>query len=366
MQMLPLSLFVRPLPDGRGSLFLTVQKGGFTMTMAGSTRATAEARVEIGNDALRLSFDPRTSDTMYNYIDVRRRDTGQWERVHNFGIDVRGYNTADGQLVNTIGMNQKLNHDGRTVRATYPDPLIVYRQFDDKIGSAKLVRQYPDFTDQELKGLVRADGSLEFTYEIDAANPSFTVRGRVLSGRILNVVYIISALWTDNHALPTHEYIESFPEWDTATPDALLCRDVEVQNVAYAIFYRHDGNGVPFALLPATPTQAGVCNYYDNWKCLFDFRASCLNQQYIPRDPAVKGSNDTGCTVTPDGAGSLPGVRVAFFPELAYLQGGLKHELRKRIVAAIKERYFSAARAWNRAGKNLPPMLKLSGPLDRD
>ena len=39
-------------------------------------RKEAEGRVEVGNEVMRLEFDPRTSDTMYNYIWVRRTDSG--------------------------------------------------------------------------------------------------------------------------------------------------------------------------------------------------------------------------------------------------------------------------------------------------
>jgi hypothetical protein len=42
-----------------------------------------EKRIELGNPSLRLDFDPRTSDTMYNYIWIRRPDTGRWLPVHN-------------------------------------------------------------------------------------------------------------------------------------------------------------------------------------------------------------------------------------------------------------------------------------------
>ena len=35
-------------------------------------REEAEGKVEVGNEVMRLEFDPRTSDTMYNYIWVKR------------------------------------------------------------------------------------------------------------------------------------------------------------------------------------------------------------------------------------------------------------------------------------------------------
>ena len=320
--------------------------------MSQSSRSTPEPRVDLRNEALRIDFDPRTSDTMYNYIHLRRPDTSQWERVHNFGIDVRGYRTGDGEMINTIGMNLRLRQEPDAMRVTYPDPLIEYRQFDDKIGTPEMVREYPDFTDEQLKGLKGAGGSLEFLYQIDPVKPSFVISGKVLHGRIYNIVYILSALWTDNHALPTHQMVEGFPEFDFARPEAALWRDVEIENIAYVIFYRHDGNGVPFALLPQTPVKAGICNYYDNWKCLDDFRTCSLNQQYVPEDPAVHGSNDTGYIVPPREDGTFPAVRVAFFPELGWLRGGLGIELRERIVDATRGQYLDAARSWG--AKSLP------------
>jgi hypothetical protein len=350
-----------------------------------STRSTPESRIQLGNDVLRLDFDPRTSDTMYNYIHIRRPDTGKWERPHNFGIDVRAPRSG-GQHdeLNLIGVNLEIAGchcravcgsacDDRDTAAkdaavapkalvTYPHPLIQYRQFDDKIGSAQLVRQYPDFKNNELPALVHADGAVQFEYEVDASRPSFTICGKVLSGAIRNVVYIISALWTDNHALPTHEYVEGFPEFDIAAPQAVLCRELEVANVAYVIFYRHDGNGVPFALLPLEPVATSVVNFYDNWKCLEDFRLSCLNQQFIPEAPAIKGCNDTGYTAYPRGDGTLPGVRVAFFPELGWGRGGVGHVLRDRIVAAIRQDYWDAAASWGKPARHWPTM-KLTSPL---
>ena len=350
---------------------------------------------------MRLDFDPRTSDTMYNYIWVKRPDTGQWERVHNFGIDVGAYRAdaalrpssakraagaeaesseapspsaaagaSTGELVNTIGMNLILSQEGRSMRVRYPHPLIQYRQFDDKIGSPEKVAKYPDFTAEEMPGLVHADASLEFLYEVDAERPSFVVSGRVLTGKVHHVVYIIDALWTDNHALPTHEYIPSVGEFDIRTPEAERCKEVEVEGAAgspgtrceggtfvagvssasgasrpkeaelpFALFYRDDRDGVPFALLPQSPERARFCNYYDNWKCLYDFRAASLNQQFIPQEPPVTGCNDTGYIVSPREDGSLLSVRVAFFPELGWSRGGDGHQLRDRLVATIREQY---------------------------
>ncbi len=251
-----------------------------------------------------------------------------------------------------------------------------------------------------MPGLVHAEASLEFVYEVDAERPSFVVSGRVLEGKVRHVVYIIDALWTDNHALPTHEYVEgatgsvstrgeggtssrvgpprrapadqetlSVTEFDIRTPEAVRCREVEVQGASLAMFYRHDGDGVPFALLPQSPERARFCNFYDNWQCHRDFRSASLNQQFIPREPPVIGCNDTGYIASPRAAGSLPGVRVAFFPELGWGRGGHAHGLRDRIVASIREHYREAADSWNRAEKGPRPSLStmhrepLPGPL---
>jgi hypothetical protein len=259
--------------------------------------------------------------------------------VHNFGIDVGAYRSDTGEVINTIGMNPILTREARSIRVCYPNPVIQYRQFDDKIGTPEKVAKYPDFTRAEMPGLVHADASLEFVYEVDEERSSFVVSGRVLTGKVHHVVYIIDALWTDNHALPTHECIDGVAEFDIRTPEAVHCREVHVEGPAFALFYRHDGNGVPFALLPQSPERARFCNYYDNWKCHFDFRAASLNQEYIPHEPPVTGCNDTGYIASPRADGSLPGVRVAFFPEFGWSQGGDGHQLRERLVGVIREQY---------------------------
>ena len=149
-----------------------------------STRTTPEARARLANATLRLDFDPRGSDTGYNYIWVRRPDTGRWERVHNFGIDVGSYDAVDQWETNCVGISLSLESTGRTMKVTYPSPLVQYRQFDDRIGTPGLIRKYPQFTTDEARRLVHADASLDFHYEIDPQRPSFVVSGRVLQGRI--------------------------------------------------------------------------------------------------------------------------------------------------------------------------------------
>ena len=201
--------------------------------------------------------------------------------------------------INCIGLNLALQREDRSLRVGYPRPLIQYRQLDDKIGRPELIRQYPDFSPPELSRLVHADAALEFQYQLDPERPSFTISGRVTEGRITSAVYILDALWVDNPALPTHEYIDGRPEYDTARPEATACKEVAVEKQAFAIFYRPDGDGVPFALVPLQPVPARFCNFYDNWKCLYDFRTSSLNQQFVPQHPPVAGCNDTGYLVTP-------------------------------------------------------------------
>ncbi len=305
-----------------------------------STRTIVEARVRLENQGLRLDFDPRTSDTSYNYIWVRRPGDGRWERVHNFGVDVGAYDSQDQREMNCVGMNLSLERIGRTLKVTYPSPLVQYRQFDDRIGTPELIHKYPDLTASDARGLVHAEASIEFRYEIDAQRPSFVVSGRVLQGKINYAVFIVDALWTDNHFLPTHELVEGQPEFDPARAEGKkACAQVPIEKVRYAIFYRRDGEGVPFALLPLLPDRARVCNYFDNWKCLYDFRTSALNQQFVPDDPPVSGANDTGYLTSPRADGTLPPVRVAFFPELGWGQGGKGDELRQRIVRSLKQSY---------------------------
>jgi inosine-uridine nucleoside N-ribohydrolase len=305
-----------------------------------STSTAPEKRVQLGNQNLRLDFDPRTSGTDYNYIWVRRPGTDRWERVHNFGVDVGSFDSIDEREMNCIGINLSLQRVGRTMTVTYPAPLVQYRQFDDRIGTPELVRKYPEFTADEVRRLVHADASIEFRYEIDPQRPSFVVSGRVLQGRISTIVYIVDALWTDNHFLPTHELVEGQPEYDPSRPEGKkACAQVPIEKVRYAIFYRRDGEGVPFALLPMLPDRARVCNYFDNWKCLYDFRTSELNQQFVPDDPPVSGANDTGYITSPRADGTLAPVRVVFFPELGWGQGGKGSELRERIVRSLKQSY---------------------------
>jgi hypothetical protein len=334
-------------------------------------RPEPEERIPLMNENIKLDFDPRTSDTMYNYIWVRRPDLNRWERLHNFGVDVRvrqagkSLDELPGGIINAIGMCMDIRRQGTRAHVPYPNPLIQYRQFDDKIGTPETVRKYPDFTRDEMPSLVHADAEVEFIYEIDPVRPAFSVRGQVVSGPISDITYIIDALWTDNHACPTHEYVEGFPEFDITKPEGLYCKHLEVENVAFAIFYRHDGNGVPFALLPLEPTLGGFCNFYDNWKCNYDFGACSRNQAYIPQQPCVTGSNDAGYLTTTQSDGRLPGVRVVFFPELGYLRGGSGHDLRGRIVEAIRTGYWDTVESWDRYGNDLPPRMILRGFLTR-
>jgi len=329
-------------------------------------RSAAEPRVVLGNEQIRIDFDPRTSDTMYNYIWVRRPDSGAWERVHNFGVDVRSYKSESDELVNTIGMDLDIQIDGPTAQVSYPEPLIVYRQFDDKIGSPESVARYPDQKRVELPGLVHADASIRFTFVLDGDRPSFVLSGQVLSGRVRDAVHIISALWTENEGLPTHVLYQGFSELEYGIFDihAHMHRDVEVENMAYVIFYRSDGNGVPFALMPIEPVRAGVNNYFDNWNCMYDFRTCSMNQHYIVERPVYGGSNDSGYTSRPDADGRLPGLRVVFFPELGWIRGGTGHILRSRVERSIVRDYLGGdAAGWWDGRRPGNPKLTLSSPL---
>ena len=61
----------------------------------------------------------------------------------------------------------------------------------------------------------------------------------------------------------------------------------------------------------------------------------------MPDDPPVTGANDTGYITAPRADGSLPGVRVVFFPELGWQQAGDGDALRKKIEDSIRRDYFS-------------------------
>ena len=108
----------------------------------------------------------------------------------------------------------------------------------------------------------------------------------------------------------------------------------------YVLFYRRDGGGVPFAFVPLSPEPATICNFYDNWRCLYDFLTSEMNQAYIPAAPPVTGCNDQGYLARAHADGSLPAVRVVFFPELGWNRGGKGQELRDRIDRSLKENYL--------------------------
>ena len=121
--------------------------------------------------------------------------------------------------MNFIGINLSLNREGRAMRVTYPRPW--YSTASSTTVSARpMIRKYPDFTSEEAHHLTHADARLEFRYEIDPERPSFVLSGRVLQGRISSVVYIIDALWTDNHFLPTRELVEGRPEYDPSQPES--------------------------------------------------------------------------------------------------------------------------------------------------
>ena len=185
-----------------------------------STRTTPEKRVQLENQNLRLDFDPRTSGTDYNYIWVRRPGTERWERIHNFGVDVGSYDSADQQEMN-FHRHQPLAESRRPRDAGHlslaPGAVPPVRR---PYRHAQMIRKYPDFTSEEAHHLTHADARLEFRYEIDPERPSFVLSGRVLQGRISSVVYIIDALWTDNHFLPTRELVEGRPEYDPSQPEA--------------------------------------------------------------------------------------------------------------------------------------------------
>jgi len=319
--------------------------------------------VELGNQSMRLDFDPRTSDTFYNYIHIHRPDTGQWQRAYNFGIDVRTPRPDNPALLyNLLCMRLELERQGRAIRVVYPGPLVQIRQFDDKISPLALIERYPDFTRDEMDKLVHADGSVEFVYEIDPDKPSYTVRGKVLSGLVRQVAIIVNGLWVEDQPMPTHEFIEGFPEFDMAKPEARLSREVEIANVAYTIFYRHDGQGLPLALLPLEPVKADMINFFDNWQCLRDFGQMARNQVFAPKNPPVKGCNDSAYQPVTSPDGTIPGVRVVFFPELGWGRGGEGLALRERLVAAIQADYWGGQMWWNKPARGWPT-IKMMSPL---
>ncbi|MBN1809366.1 MAG: hypothetical protein JW909_09890 [Planctomycetes bacterium] len=312
-----------------------------------------------GNDWIRLDFDPRTSDTMYNYIWAKQPRTGAWTRVHNFGIDVRGPRPGGGDEINCVGMEMPLEAEGLKVSVPYISPLARYRQFDKNIGSAETIARYPDQTREEIRVMEHLPASLDFEYELDAERPCYSVKGRLLDGEVNNIVYIVSALWTNNEELPTHVYYEGFPEFDISRPEAKLSRMVTVENVGYVIYYRADGKGVPFAILPDMPKQANMCNFYDNSACSDEFGPASINQAFVPKNPAVRGCNDSGYYTTANENGTFDGVRVVFFPEFSWLENGSGRALRDRIEEKILAEYSERIRSWKRWKNWMPAKITL-------
>ena len=331
------------------------------------SRGTVTQRLCLQNDNLRLEFDPRTSDTMYNYLWVRRPDNGIWMRVHNFGIDVRAPNRRKPHdVINCIGVRMKVEKRDRRARVTYPRPLLYYSDLANAPSLAD-IHHYPDLPPNYGARLGGANASLEFRYRLDDRRPSFTIGGRVLGGRVRDVVYIVSALWTDNHELPTHLYVEGTRPLENHG-EGVRQRAFEIENIAYAIYYRADGLGVPYALLPERPDKSVLYNLYDNSYCLGRWHTASANQDYIPRDPPVTDSNDTGYVAEPDADGALRGVRVAFFPELGWGAGGHGFALVEKAKAAIRANYWTAARSWKRTEKGLTRRWTWwrDGPCDGD
>jgi len=60
-------------------------------------------RYVLGNELIRLDFDLRTSDTMYNYVWVKSATTGEFERLYNFGCDVGARERGASTIRNSIG-----------------------------------------------------------------------------------------------------------------------------------------------------------------------------------------------------------------------------------------------------------------------
>lgn len=307
-------------------------------------------RISLGNESLRLEFDPRTSDTMYNYIWVKQGDGiwTNWVRAYNFGIDVGAPSKRNPQEnKNTIGVHLDISVRGQSARVIYPSPLVSYSEFANA-KSLEQIHNYPDLPANYGSLLDGAESSLEFSYDLDEKRPSFLVSGRVLSGKVASVVYIISALWTDNRQLPTHLFCEGMRPVENHGEGYCLLRRSFIENIAYAIFYRADGLGLPFALLPQLPNKSTLCNLYDNSFCLNTFHTASTNQEYIPHDPPVVDSNDTGYTTEPDVNGGLRAVRVVFFPELGWGRGGRGFTQVSKIESIIHSEYFEAARSWKR------------------
>src|SRR4051812_27195261 len=140
------------------------------MPAASAAHAADAHRQVLANAALRLDFDLRTSDTMYNYVWLRNPRSGGFERLYNFGSDVAAKERrGTGEWKNTIGVRLRAERDldGRpnTLRLPYPPPLVLSRQFE-KAETPAAIHHSPDLPAELPPTLRVADGSVSVDYAL--------------------------------------------------------------------------------------------------------------------------------------------------------------------------------------------------------
>jgi hypothetical protein len=305
-------------------------------------RREGKDRYTLGNDLLRLDFDLRTSDTMYNYIWARNPRSGEFERVYNFGCDVGARERGTTRIVNTIGvklqLRETLDENEVTIKLVYPSPLVVYRQFE-KAASPAAIWNYPDLP-QELPSNMRlCDATLAVTYTLRRNDPSFVTSAYHLGGVIDGVTPILNAMWVDNEHVPETMYVEDFGEFDWNRQPPLS--HLVTCDVRYCLFYNRDGSGVPYGLVihgrqkqslfphPGNPDGEGV------------FKVCSTNQEFQPKKAPVDRFNDTNvwCPFT-DSRITSP-LQWVLFPQFGWGQGGSGPALLQRLRQEMEEKHLS-------------------------
>ncbi|HYE04484.1 MAG TPA: hypothetical protein VEL07_03080 [Planctomycetota bacterium] len=304
------------------------------------------SRLQIGNDLVRLDFDLRTSDTMYNYVLVWNEAVGAFERRYNFGVDVGARERGGTEVVNTVGVHlePRVARDGDavTLELAYPSPLVVYRQFEHA-DDGRETWSYPDLprdlARQAPPGMRVADGALVVRYRLRDGEAAFTVDGRHLGGPVHNLCAILNAMWVDNDEVMTDMHVEHIGDfaWDRPAP----VQRVDTVDVRYALFWRRDGRGVPFAAVIEGRQRQHLAPYTnpDGAGC---FRACSMNQAFRPRRAPTTGFNDVNLYVPFEPSRGAPAVRWALLPELACGRGGTGDEL----LARLRERVEARHCAW--------------------
>ena len=302
-----------------------------------------ETRAYLENARLRLDFDRRTSDTMYNYIWVRNPLSGELERVYNFGCDIAATMRDSGQLENTIGVRLDLEkrtagqHEELVVQ--YPSPLFRYAQVADATTMESILN-YPDLPEDFGSRMRVADGEASVHYEIDPQLASFRTWATDRSGKLTWANFIVNALWVENPHVPRTVYLDGLESFDGRRTPAL--RELTTRDVRYLIFYNRDGSGLPFAVVIEGHHPQRIWPYYASveWprRCHF----ASTNQAFRPRTELIAqdGFNDVNLPTDYGADRRTPSVVWAFFPELGWGQGGEGDDLLARLQDRLEAEHL--------------------------